>query len=71
MRNELHTDMKNPKAKARVQDLFASYLTILRSHWLKWLVCENQKVAVAHVLSAIKPLALRERLVSYLAFSYH
>lgn len=71
VQRELRTDMRNKNAKARMQDLFVSYHMILLRHGLKWIVTENQKVAVSHVLQAVPPATLRDRLQSDLAFSHH
>lgn len=68
---ELRTDMKNTNATARMQDLFTNYHTILSRNGLKWIIKENQKIAVQHVLSAVRPVSLRDRLSSYLSFSHH
>lgn len=68
---ELRTNMRNTNASARMQDLFASYHTILVRNGLKWILEDNQKVAVYHVLGAIRPNSLRERLESDLSFSQH
>lgn len=71
VKNRLHTDMRNTNAKTRIQDLFASYNTILRNNGLLWIIEDNQKVAVSHVLSAVRPANLKERLESDLEFSHH
>lgn len=68
---ELRTNMRNTNALARMQDLFSSYHTILARNGLKWIIDDNQKVAVHHVLCAIRPQSLRERLESDLSFSHH
>ena len=68
---ELRTNMRNNNATARMKDLFASYYTILSRNGLKWIVTENQKVSVGHVLSAVRPVSLKERLESDLSFSHH
>lgn len=68
---ELRTNMRNTNAAARMQDLFTNYHTILVRNGLKWIIKDNQKVAVYHVLSAIRPNSLKERLESDLAFSHH
>lgn len=63
--------MKNSNAKARMQDLFSSYHTILRGNGLGCIVKDNQKVAVSYVLSAIRPQTLKDRFESDLSFSQH
>lgn len=61
--------MKNKYATARMQDLFARYRNILRRNGLNWII--HQKVAVGHVLSAMQPSVLKDRLTSDLSFSHH
>ena len=68
---QLHMDMNVKSADARVQKLFMTYHTILRKNGLAWILKENQKVAVYHVLSAIRPLTFKQRIESDLSFSYH
>lgn len=71
VRKELRTDMWNTNATACMQDLFTSYHTILTRHGLKWIIIENQKVAIQHVLSAIKPASQKDRLENHLGFAKH
>ena len=68
---ELRTDMRDANATSRIQNLFINYMTLLRRHGLSWIIKENQKVAVGHVLSAIRPTSLQSRLDSDLQFSHH
>ena len=58
---KLHMNMSDSSAKSRMQSLFVSYTTLLRRHGLAWVLESNQKVAVYHVLSAVRPLDLRNR----------
>lgn len=67
----LHTIMKISDAKAHIRALFSSYRTNLRRNGLGWLLKENYKVAVVHVLSAVRPQSLKDLLESDLAFSRH
>lgn len=69
--HDFHSNVKTNNANARMQDLFTNCHTILSRNGPKWTITDNQKVAVRHVLSAIKPASLRDRLQSYLSFSYH
>lgn len=69
VQNKLRTDMKNNNATARMQDLFANYHTLLVRNGLKWLIKDNPKIAVDHVLSAIKPQTLHDRLEADLSFA--
>lgn len=54
-----------------MQDLISSYQTILHRNGLGWIEKSNQKVAVAHVLLAIRPTTLKDRLESDFAFCHH
>lgn len=47
--------MRNKDAISHMKTLFVNYHTLLRRHGLAWLLEENQKMAVQHVLSAIQP----------------
>ena len=67
---ELSMNMSNRNARSRMQSLFVDYHSLLDRHGLTWIIEENQKLAVAHVLSAIRPVTLRERLTSDLSFSH-
>lgn len=69
--SDLRTNMKETSASTRMEDLFTSYHTILSRHALKWIISDNQKVAVQHFLLSIRPNSLRERLESDLSFSHH
>lgn len=69
VKRELHTNMQDPNAKSRTENLFISYYSMLLQHGLSWLVKENQKVAVYHVLLAIPPVSLKSRLESDLDFA--
>lgn len=66
---ELIMDMSNRNAKYRMEGLFIRYHSILAEQGLTWIVKENQKLAVSHVLSAIRPVTVKERLESDLGFS--
>lgn len=68
---ELRINMADSNAQSRIENLFISYHTLLRRHGLSWLLTDNQKLAVHHVLSAIRPEILRSRLESDLDFSHH
>lgn len=68
---ELVMNMANKNARSRMEGLFISYHTILARQGLSWIIKDNQKLAVAHVLSAIRPQVLKERLEADLSFSQH
>eukprot|EP00177_Eucheuma_denticulatum_P007332 GFKZ01013345.1.p1 GENE.GFKZ01013345.1~~GFKZ01013345.1.p1 ORF type:complete len:218 (+),score=13.70 GFKZ01013345.1:592-1245(+) len=63
--------MTGRKERSRMLSLVDAYHKLLRRNGLGWLLKENQKVAVLHVLSAVKPRTLCYRLQSDLEFSQH
>lgn len=52
-----------------MQDLFNSYHTSLMRNGFKWILDENRKVAVEHVLSAMGPPSLKDLVTADLSFS--
>lgn len=70
IKSQLKMDMSDRNAQSRVENLFISYRTLLRRNGLGWIVSANQKVAVQHVLSAVRPASLQARLKSNLEFSH-
>lgn len=71
VKEELKMNMADTSAKSRMDSLFISYLSHLRRNNLSWIAECNPKVALMHVLRAIKPKTLRERLESDLNFSQY
>ncbi len=67
----LRTNMHDPSATSRMQSLFIQYHTLLRKHGVQWVLVDAQKVAVQHVLSAIQPKSLQDRLRSDLEFAHY
>lgn len=67
---ELCMVMTDKSAKARMESLFVSYLSILRRNGLAWVPKVCPKVAVNNVLSAVKPGNLQESLQSDLRFAH-
>lgn len=68
---KLRIKISDSDAESRIENLFVSYHSLLRRHGLSWIIKDNQKIAVYHVLSAIRPESLRSRLESNLDFSHH
>lgn len=62
--NELHTDMEDKDARSRIQTLFVSFKSLLRRNRLSWIIKDNGRKAVYHVLSAICPEPLCARFES-------
>ncbi len=58
-------------ATSRITTLLCDYITLLRKHGLSWILSDSQKVSVYHVLSAIRPYTLQNRLRDDLDFSHH
>lgn len=71
VRTQLRMDMTDKNAKSRMEAFFMSYHKMLRMNGLAWLIKSNQRVSVYHVLSAIRPRTLQDRLDSDLQFAYH
>lgn len=67
----LRINIRNSNATACMQNLLASYHTIIARNGLKWIIKENQKVAVQHLLLAMQPLSLWDRPQSDLEHSHH
>ena len=64
-------DIANRSATSRMKSLFIQYHSLLAKQGLSWIISDNQKLAVSHVLSAIGPNYLKERLESDLNFSHY
>lgn len=69
VKSKLRMNMREKSASLRMQYLFSSYDTLLEENGLLWVFESNQKVAVYHILSAIKPEGLQMRLRDDLDFS--
>lgn len=61
---DLSMKMSIKSARSRMELLFVAYAKILLRHGLLWIKQRNQKMAVKHILNAIRPAQLRERLES-------
>lgn len=59
---KLGMNMDNKNNKSRMQGLFADYRSILVEQGVKWIIEENQKLAVTRPLHAVRPQSLKERL---------
>ena len=60
--SKLRMDMTVTSAHGRMKLLFMDYTSLLRTNGLKWVTTKSPKIAVRHVLSAIKPKQLKSRL---------
>lgn len=63
-------DMNVKYSRDRMGLLFMEYISILQTYGLKWVIDNNPKTEVAHVLSEIQPTQLPQRLESDLLFSH-
>jgi hypothetical protein len=50
--------------------LFADYASLLRINGISWIIEENPKVAVGHILDALKPKPLQARVRDDLQFAH-
>lgn len=66
---ELRMYMGNESGRSRMQSPFIWYHSLFWHNGLSWILEDNQKVAVGHVLYAVRPKNLQERLESNLRFS--
>lgn len=69
--SDLRTNMMNPNAKTRRQELFAIYIIIPSPNSVKWIITDKQGIAVQYILSTVRRPSLRDRLTSYLSFAHH
>ena len=51
--------------------LFVAYHSLLRRNRVAWVIQDNQKAAVSHVLSAVRPISLQNRLRADLDFAHY
>ena len=67
---ELKMDMADTSDPLRMENLFTSYLSILRRHGLQWITKSRPKTAITNVIAAVKPKSLRTKLESNIDFSH-
>ena len=67
---QLRMDMKIKSATGRMELLFMDYKSLLRTNGLKWVTTDTPKVAIKHVISAIRPTTLGTRIEQDLGFSH-
>ena len=66
----LRINMSEKDTEQRIIMLFADYRGILRNHGLAWIVDENPKTAVNHIVDALKPSILKKRIKDDLTFGH-
>eukprot|EP00178_Gracilaria_changii_P000257 TRINITY_DN1027_c0_g1_i1.p2 TRINITY_DN1027_c0_g1~~TRINITY_DN1027_c0_g1_i1.p2 ORF type:complete len:1106 (+),score=114.18 TRINITY_DN1027_c0_g1_i1:5972-9289(+) len=64
-------DMTDTSSRSRMKHLFTCYVSTLRRNGLTWVMKDHPKLAVKHLVSAIKPRALQQRLEHDLELTYH
>ena len=64
-------DMSNRNIHLRMQNIFVDYHSILSRNGVSWLVTENEKQAISHVLSAIHPAILKDSIKLDMELSEH
>lgn len=68
--SELIMDMSIRSARSHMELLFMSYISLLLRNGIKWVLDSNQKLAVTHIATAVRPNLLRKRLESDLGFAH-
>jgi hypothetical protein len=66
----LRINMSEKDLEQRIVMLFTDYSSLLRMHGLSWLIKEHPKVAVWHIVDALKPNALQARIRGDLDFAH-
>jgi hypothetical protein len=66
----LRINMAEKDAAQRIVMLFADYTSLMRVHGLSWVIAEHPKVAVGHLVAALRPVPLQRRIREDLEFSY-
>jgi RNase H-like domain found in reverse transcriptase/Reverse transcriptase (RNA-dependent DNA polymerase)/Integrase core domain/Integrase zinc binding domain len=66
----LRINMAEGDREQRIIMLFADYRSLLRLHGMAWLVNDNTKVAVTHIVDALKPSTLSKRVKDDLNFGH-
>jgi hypothetical protein len=63
-------NMAEKDVEKRVFMLFAEYMGLLRTNGLAWLTKENHKVAIEHIIEALRPKPLQKLVTEDLNFSH-
>jgi hypothetical protein len=66
----LRMNMAEKDVEQRVVMLFVDYMSLLRTNGLAWLTKENPKVAIEHIIEALRPKPLQKRAGEDLNFSH-
>jgi RNase H-like domain found in reverse transcriptase/Reverse transcriptase (RNA-dependent DNA polymerase)/Integrase zinc binding domain len=66
----LRINLSEKDAEQRIIMLFAEYSSLLRVNGLSWLLEKNPKVAVGHIIEALKPIRLQKRIKDDLSLAH-
>jgi hypothetical protein len=66
----LRINMLEKDVEQRIIVLFADYSSLMRTNGLSWVIEQNPKVSIGHIVGVLKPIALQKRLHDYLEFSH-
>jgi hypothetical protein len=67
---KLRINMGETDTEQRIIMLFADYASLLRSNGLSWITEGNPKIAVGHILDALKPKPLKARVKDDIEFAH-
>jgi RNase H-like domain found in reverse transcriptase/Reverse transcriptase (RNA-dependent DNA polymerase)/Integrase core domain/Integrase zinc binding domain/Chromo (CHRromatin Organisation MOdifier) domain len=67
---QLRINMAEKDTEQRVVILFADYTSLLRANGITWIIKQNPKVAVGHIVDALAPKMLQKRVREDLEFSH-
>jgi hypothetical protein len=70
VKSRLHMNTRESDPTLRAIELFSSYMSLLRVNGLEWMIKDTPKKCVAHVLDALRPEALQQRITADLDFSH-
>jgi hypothetical protein len=63
-KGKVRMNLKERDSSSRTLELFSSYLSVLRTNGLEWLVFEHPKKCVAQMVEALRPEQLQARIMS-------
>ena len=67
----LSMDKRDECVYSRMENLFISYIILLKNNGCLWIINDSPKVAVYHVLSKIRPETLQERIRNDLKLAHY
>jgi hypothetical protein len=66
----LRINMLEKDVEQRIIMLFVDYSSLMRTNGLSWVIEQNPKVSIGHIVGVLKPIALQKRLHDDLEFSH-